>query len=337
MNRAGAGVLLAIAVLGMLSGGWVALKPHLRRQKLTLVSNVPAGPQADAFGRGVKLALEEHDFRAGGFRLDHTNLPSIFFPTPALGHASVRLPWIYPWLLPLQPPAGDSGLFRSSDPDVREGALAACRARAAGARSAYVIWDYAGLIPDHGGASFLLIDESSSDGFRRAARKDGISIAGEELLPRHDFEYRHLVARVTRWKTDVVYIDSPGQGGRLVRDLRAKGYRGRIRLSGRAVGADFFPVAGRAANGVEVTWGLVPPPPADFDARFRAWFGLPADPQAHFAYARARESLQAMRNTRDVKDVELALQAVLDPIVGEGPIGVFAARDGRFHLVEVTP
>ena len=352
MIRAGFGILVIVAVAGMLAGGGIALRPFLFRETVTLESFQADTPETAAFARGVRLALEEHEFRAGVFRVRHENVPptgprywSSYQPSPE--PHTVRFPPIsphyYPLYRPLSPrPDRDPGYFRRCTADPGEGERTAGWAMDGGIRSVYVLADQFDT-PDvplgySTGSTFQLV-KSAGSSFLRAASKTGLSIAGTEIVPQTDFEYRHLVARVARWKTDMVYVDAGGRGGRLVSDLRARGYRGRILLSSRSVACDFAQFAGRAAIGTYSTWAIEPPPPADFDAKHRARYGLPADPNSHSGYAETLAYLEAIghRSVRGAADLNNALQTMLDPIVDPDRFAVYACRAGRFELVTVLP
>ncbi len=355
MIRTGVGSLAVVAALGMLGGGAVAFRPFFFRETVTLRSELRDTPQAAAFSRGVRLALEEHGFRAGVFRIVHENQPPIgprawhgslgrFLEDPA----TVRFPPLDPHLPPLWPSSrrtdADPGFFRKAmSDDLREVEGGAEWAGKIGIKSLYVLADYPLTSSNYIVlANRITVPEQPCDRIAltlmNASRQRGLSIAGTERVPGGDFEYRHLVARVARWKTDMVYIDAEGQGARLVRDLRARDYRGRILLSSRSVPEDYFLVAGNA-KGVYSTWGIESPPPPGFDARFLARFGMAADPNAYRGYDQALAYLKAIeqKEVRTAANLEGALKAMLDPFVDCDRFAVYACLESRFDLVEVLP
>lgn len=355
VKRAGIGILAAVAVAGMLTGGGIALRPYLFRETVTLRSELSDGPGTDAFSRGVRIALEEHGYQAGVFRVRHENvsmspllLGRTFEPTPS---PSVLFPQRRTYLAPLHPAGrwraeNDPGYFRRATSDPREGELAARWAQEAGVQNAYVlavpfdpVVEISRYSPSYWHGNIGGFGPYPVSGFLRAGRKGGLQMVGTEPVPDGDFEYRHLVARVARWKTDMVYIDAEGQGARLARDLRTKGYRGRLLLSSRSVGDDFFAVAGNAANGVVTSWAVESPPPDDFDRRHRARFGTAADPHAYDGYEEAVRLLRAIgrRDVRNAADLERAFDPRLDPIVEPSKFALYAGREGRFDFVEVLP
>jgi len=246
-----AGILAIVAATGMAAGGAIAFRPFLFRETVTLRSELPDSPETAAFSRGVRLALEEHGFRAGVFRVVHENHPQRPYPWGSRGPQppplTVPIPRpgidLAPLHAPRSPrPEADPGFFRRRAADFRNGEFAAEWAKERGIRSVYRALDRAddttGVFPDdhprywHSNMG-MMYPNFTTWGLLVAGRRAGLSVAGSEAVPEGDFEYRHLVARVARWRTDLVYVDAEGEGARLARDLRAKGYRGRILLSSR--------------------------------------------------------------------------------------------------------
>ncbi len=341
MKRSGVAILAVVAALGMLGGGLFALRPYLLRETAVLRSELPDAPQTAAFARGVRLALEDHGFRAGAFSVEHANHPP-----------GGREPWgpLHVTFPPSAPPrlfrfSGRSEeYFRRRTTDRREGALAAAWALRQGVTSAHVVTDRTLVegvrITFPSGPTewsdqperFLPVSD-----FVHASKKAELSLVSSEVAAR-DAEHRELVSQVAYWKMALVYIDAEGEGARLVRALRAGGYEGRILLSSRSVADDFLQAAGPAADGVFSTWAIEPRPPATFEAKHRERFGVAADPNSYRGYLDAHSCIEAIAKSgaRTASDVRRALWDIPWSIPRDR-FAVYVCRDGGFDLVEVLP
>ncbi len=356
-GRSATSILLAAAALAMAGGGALGLRPFLFRQKIALVSMLPDTPEGREARRGVDLAIEENGFRAGRLHASHEAWPApagqaagspyVTLPGAPSLPGAVLIPGLHQLHLPRLEPDGPDR-FRAFQSKVEDGARAAKWAAAHGIRSVYVVTvpvpqtdfivESGGIIEtirldwpwswvDNPGPS---LDPGSA--FLEAARARGLSVAGAEPFPGDDVSRRRLAARAARWKTDLVYADVPGASGALVRDLRAKGHRGRIMLSARSVEPDFLKVAGRAANGVAFTAGVLPPPPPEFAVRYRARYGSDPTPYSHAGYLLCRHLLDALDRARasTPADVGRILGEIPAPAwILPAPGAVYSVREGR--------
>jgi hypothetical protein len=341
----------------MTGGAWVGLRGFVGRETMFLVTRLPRTPQGDELVRGARLALEENGSRAGALRVE----PLEFASRPGV-LSSIGFPISHVVLLDLDRLPGlirdGSGGFLVPLPGDEEGELAAEAAAALGARSAYL------LGPDPGWSSrpYLPISDfqdvvitswnffpsdplppSRAYRFLQAARLLGIEVAGVEPAPEEPGAYEALLDRVARWGTDVVYADVPGRGGRLVRDLRARGFRGRLFLTSASLESGFLDIAGRAAGGVYFISGLVPEPPEDFSRRYRARYGAAPGPYAYEGYRACRRVQDALdlaraRTLEEASGVLRKLDAAgpAESLFRAGP-ALFRVRGGRFERVEAGP
>jgi len=245
-------------------------------------------------------------------------------------------------------PTGRPTFVRLAAPDDLQGRAHVTLARARGERSAYVLYD---------GVDAYGIGAAS--GFRDAARKAGIAVAGFERWDPEAADYRALAGRVLRSGADGVFLGGyiVSNAGTLIRQMRA------------TLGPDvtlmategMFPVpvlrarAGEAAEGMLITLSSVPKerltgPGADFLAAFRRETSQdPCCYTIHVAQATGAllDAIAASDGSRaSVTDAMLGLR-VRDGIIGDFAfdengdvtpplVSVYRITDGQQKLFDVV-
>ncbi|MCP2326900.1 branched-chain amino acid transport system substrate-binding protein [Hamadaea flava] len=151
----------------------------------------------------------------------------------------------------------------------------------------------------HDGTSF---SESVAQGTREAARKPGseIEVISEAQISQGADHYDAVAARIKAAHGDLVFFTGYyAEAGKLIRDLRAAGYQGKVMLSDGGVNpAVFRGVDASAFNG---TYGVALPMPeflpdlAAWSAKYRAVAGHDAGPFTLQAYDAVQLAVNAIK------------------------------------------
>lgn len=198
----------------------------------------------------------------------------------------------------------------------------------------------------HDGTSFSETVAKSSE---EAARKPGsrVSVVEKIQLSQGADGYDSIAARITAAGGDIVfYTGYYAEAGKLIRDLRAAGYQGKIMLSDGGVNPALFRSLGPAA--FEGTYGVTAPMPqyqpglATWSAKYRAVAGHDPGPFTMQAYDSVRLAINAIQRagTVDRSAVRKALAAtqpgdihLLSGSAGFNPDGT--RRSDRFILLRI--
>jgi branched-chain amino acid transport system substrate-binding protein len=165
----------------------------------------------------------------------------------------------------------------------------------------------------HDGTSF---SESVADATREAARKpgSGVDVVGEVQLSQGADRYDGVAARIAAAGGDIVfYTGYYAEAGKLVRDLRAAGYEGKVMLSDGGVNSALFrgvdPAAFEGIYGVTVPMPEFEPGLAAWSAEYRELTGRDPGPFTMQAYDAVRLAINAIQRagTLDRSAVRKAL------------------------------
>jgi branched-chain amino acid transport system substrate-binding protein len=356
-----------------------------------------AAAQTGTIVNGIRLALEEAGGRAGSLRVDYEDWDDaspqrgdwdaaveaanadravrdpdvvVYIGTYNSGAAKVSIPKLnaasiamispantYPGFTkaglgePNEPavyrPSGRVNFFRVVPTDDLQGVRGAEWVRKLGGTSVYVLHDRE------------LYGKGIADIFKAHAGKIGLKVLGYEGIDSRAANYRSLAAKIAGLGPDWVYFGGTTQsnGGQLVKDLRAAGFRGRILVPDGCVENAFIASAGAAnAEGlVHATFGGLPPERlsgrgAEFYRRYRERFGAEPEVYAVYGYEGALVALDAIRRAGR-KDRAAILEAVARTRDFEGALGRwsfdengditlgtmsgFVVRDGAWSFLEI--
>jgi branched-chain amino acid transport system substrate-binding protein len=242
-------------------------------------------------------------------------------------------------------PSGRINYFRVVPADDLQGALGAEWALKLGVAAAFVIHDRE------------LYGKGIADIFKARAEELGIAVRGYEGIDTKASNYKALATKIKAQDVGLVYFGGTTQsnGGQLVKDLRAAGFRGKIMVPDGCVELAFIESSG-PENLFEAyaTFGGLPADKltgkgAEFVVRYRQRFNIEPEAYAVYGYEAARVGIEAVR--RAGKKDRLA---ILDEIAAtrdfDGALGAWSfdangdtslktmsgliVRDGKFDFAE---
>lgn len=347
-------ILGALILAGMVSTGFVLIRPRVDRPVLSMASLLPTqDPRAAEIANGVRLALGDHDERGGAFRVRYVALDrkdghaarealyleedapheflnssyaSLLAPAP-----DVILPGLGKSRLIVHP-ASDGGILVPL-PLAEDGRRAVQAIRVLGMKSLAVICCHTTWTSAVEGRFHSHVDpavDRAAQGFY-----DEVEIG---LLP-------HLTAvtgpdgdvePVLRNDPQIVYLDLPKQSAQLIHQLRERGFAREILVPAQHL----EPTAPLADGCLAILAHLTVP--SEFDRRYRSRFGTAPHPLARLGDRSARRFLEALDRTRAATpdDVKRAFADLgnSDPIVElAASTGVYRIRAGRFELLRTLP
>ena len=374
MRRGSYALIGLVAVAGMAAAAWILVGPHLRRETVTIVSLLPrtgsAKPQTDAIVLGIRLALDEHDHRAGRFRVKHEDwdysvaaggLNSTGATLDRLTRQAKGRPDILAVLGAyesastyriLQAHLVDEVPFVTISPGSTRGDLTDYPQRDGGLGGEFHPGRYffrtlpaqpmqgtlaarwakrQGMKRVHHYRSDRDHDLELLSAFRKEAELEGLTVTeSAEGYP------SEMARNQARERPDLVFLsgNDPQVAADVVGYLRLAGYRGKILLGSGSLEPLFLKELG---NGAEVyLTSLDAPPPPDFVRRA----GI-SNPHAYYGYLAAKAALQAISQA-DSKDRLQVIRACgrLPIFDSEGElaqpeVGLHRVVNGRFELVEV--
>lgn len=361
---AAAGIL---AAWGCGRGEAPAGDPGLVKIVSSLPRTGSAAAQTGTIVNGIRLALEEAGGRAGTFRVAYEDWDDaspqrgdwdpaveaanadravkdldvvVYIGTYNSGAAKVSIPKLnqaslamispantYPGFTrpglgePNEPgvyrPSGRINFFRVVPTDDLQGVRGAEWVKKLGGVSVFVVHDRE------------LYGKGIADLFKAYADKIGLKVLGYEGIDARAANYRSLAAKIAGLGPDWVYFGGTTQsnGGQLVKDLKAAGFRGRVLVPDGCVENAFIASAGAAnAEGVvHATFGGLPPDRlagrgAEFYRKYRERFHSEPEVYAVYGYECAQVALEAIRRAGR-KDRAAILQAVARTRDFEGALG----------------
>lgn len=373
MRRGSYALIGLVAVAGMAAAAWILVGPHLRRETVTIVSLLPRQgspkPQTDAIVQGIRLALDEHDHRAGRFKVRHEDW-DYFVAAGGLGSTSARAQELAHKAHQRRDVLALIGAYDSAS---------TCRILVFVGRQepcllispASTLWDltekeyrdgfFAGE-GDPGPALFRTIPARPVQGILAArwAKRQGMKRVhlyredrgrDSELLNAFREEARHEELAVTESaetcasemarlqaleRPDLVFLggNDPQVAADVVGYLRLAGYRGKVLLGSGELEPLLLKELDETA-GVYVTDSTAPPPP-DFARRAGT-----ADPYAYYGYLAAKAAIESIARADSKDRVEViracARLPMFDPRgeTAQPAVGLHRIVDGRFELVEV--
>ena len=220
-------------------------------------------------------------------------------------------------------PSGVRNYARVALADDLQGKAAALWAKELGVKRAFVLHDKE------------TYGKGIADQFETAARKNGIEIVGVEGIDPLANNYRPLIPKITGDKADMVYFGGITQNnaGQLVKDVKA-GSPDIVFMGPDGMYEDaFIEAAGKAADGVMITFGGVPPEQlkgdgAAFVKKFRKEHGELTAYTA-YAYDATGVALGAIERCAEGKGV--TRKCVVEELFGtkdySGALGTFSITE----------
>jgi branched-chain amino acid transport system substrate-binding protein len=242
-------------------------------------------------------------------------------------------------------PSGRINYFRVVPADDIQGPLGAEWAARLGVASTFVLHDRE------------LYGKGIADIFRARAEAVGLVVRGYEGIDTKASNYKALATKIKAQNVDLVYFGGTTQsnGGQLVKDLRASGFRGKIMVPDGCVELAFIESAS-PENLFETyaTFGGLPADRltgkgAEFVARYRERFKIEPEAYAVYGYEAARVAIEAVR-TAGKKDRLAILDAIAATRNFDGALGTWSfdangdtsletmsglvVKDGEFQFAE---
>jgi hypothetical protein len=333
MRRVGGWILVGVAVAAMAGGGWVALKPLLRRETLVVgFFRADAGrdPSNDALYSGAAFALEEAGGKAGGFHVvlvepkpTDAPLPGVWIGTSeALQQHGDHQP--RPFLVSLletlpRPVAGQLQIL----PGCAEvGRAAAAWSVSSGARRIF-------LLRERGSARSTRIAEAFEAAGKVAAQESLEATLGATGR-------RELVTRIMAAAPDLVFYsgeDAPyGTSEALFTELRTRGYAGTLIMADGDPEVSFLAVPSRVPDGT-LLLSPIGPPSASFAARYEPATKRHAGPHGWIGYLGMKAALEVIDRTGSTQIKDLRSTAARLP-ADAAPCALYVARDGKFVFLQ---
>ncbi|WP_331724405.1 branched-chain amino acid ABC transporter substrate-binding protein (plasmid) [Streptomyces longwoodensis] len=189
------------------------------------------------------------------------------------------------------------------------------------------------FIKESGSKSVALIDDNTSysaDITKRTdknLRADGVRVAEHQAVTAGESDYSGAVNAVLKAKADFVYWTGYYQeGGLLIKQLKAAGYRGRIMVADGSVDAKLIQIAGKHnAQGVFATMTQTPqtiPGGQSWVAKYKKKFGSEPGPYSTQAYDAVRVAAEAVKKagTTDGQALTAALEKTDGFKIFSGPL-----------------
>lgn len=164
----------------------------------------------------------------------------------------------------------------------------------------------------------------------------GVKVAGHQSVTAGESDYSGAVNAVMDSKADFVYWTGYYQeGGLLIKQLRAAGYKGRVMVADGSVDGKLIKIAGQKnAQGVFATMTQTPqtiPGGQGWVAKYKAKFGSEPGPYSTQAYDAVRVAAEAVRKagSTDGRAVTKALEQIDGFKIFSGPLKF---KIGRAHV-----
>jgi len=292
-------LLLSLLLLAGMLGTWA----QEQDQRIRIVSSLPltgsSRVQSETMVMGIKMALEEANYRAGPFTIEYSSWDDasaqagtwdpakekenasrasadpdvmVYIGTYNSGAAKISIPIVNQADLVMVSPANTysgltkAGLGERGEPDIYypNGIRSYCRVVPAD--------DLQGLAgawwaKELGASKVYILDDKELYGrglarvFEAAARQLDLEIVGQEGIDYKAQDFRAVVNKVRASGAELVYFGGITQNGagKLVKDLRGGGYEGYFMSPDGTKEEAFLRSAGPASEGCLVTLGGLPP------------------------------------------------------------------------------
>lgn len=321
--------------------------------------------QSETMVLGVKMALEEAGYKAGPFTIEYSSWDDasaqagtwdpakekdnasraaadpdvmVYIGTYNSGASKISIPIINQAnMVMVCPAASYSGLTKAGfgdqgEPDIYypngvrsfcrvvpaddiQGLAAAWWAQQLGLKSTYILDDKE------------LYGRGLASVFEEGCRRAGIEVLGREGIDSKAPDYRAVVNKVRATGTEMVYFGGITQNGagKLVKDLRAGGFKGTIMSPDATKEEAFIQAAGPASEGCLVTMGGLPP--EHMGEKAQAWYKAyrekyKTEPEAYaiYSYEAAKVALAGIAKA-GVKDRVKIRDTIMATANYEGLVG----------------
>jgi hypothetical protein len=322
MRHAGGWLLGVAAVLGMAAAGFLGLRPVLFR-KLIVVEFMDGSGWKPTQETGVRLAFEEHGFRAGPWKANPEFIDSILNPRPdshilTVAHSTHSWALLHPLFRKTVPSIDPNRLEVSPTLD----SLGAQTARWVGGKGLIRVF-----IP-----KYLGFGRGFDVGFHRQEGPAGLVCFSDRSEP----QGRSLVDWVLASSPDLVILASNAPD--IIEVLRERGFQGRFLLIDPSPYSQ-IPDASDV-DGTLVVSRFAPVPP-EFAAKFRASGGGVPAADDYLGYLTANLILDAIDRTGTIDPVALfrSIAQLPDFVQSSGistlPGALYVVKNGKYEFVEL--
>jgi len=309
MRRAGGWVLGVVAVAAMAGGTWLAFRPILNRETLSVYyERGERGPTDDAILSGLEFAVREAGGRAGGCALK--------LETKDAGNPSIRFRIFSSDAVLLEAriedPEGSEVRFRCFVEEERLVHSAAAWAAAAGNRSA------------------VLLDSSR---YQKEFEAAGLNVLGTTPFVNDPVI---MSERILRWKPDLVFYDGEKAPYHttfeLFDGLRKRGYQGTL------LTIDGEPTVSFLAAPTDVVEGTllvspIPPPSREFADVYEPATARHAGPHAWPGYLLGKAILGVINEAGSARGADL-ISACRGHPPRVYPSVLYQFKEGKFVFVQ---
>jgi len=334
MRRAGGWVLGIIAVAAMAAGAWMAFRPILKRETLTIqVSRGLRDPSSDALISGMTFGLNRAGNRAGGYhvRLQHSSVPGE--PNTRRYHPPLSINVGEPNLVTamvLVQHFGPENMMRTAElrvvPDMKDlGRAAAVWARETKAARITIL--------DDRETSTLEAKDDFIDTFDRLTEDLRVWTVGRTL----GMDQRSpALERVLATKPDlVVYAGESapyGHAFEIFDALRKKGYRGLLAITDSDPEVSYLAVPTEVVDGIFLL-STIGPPSKEFAEAYEPATGRHAGPHAWPGYLLMNAVIDLIDRSRSNKpeDLYAALTAKPESL---RPCALYQFKAGKFVFIQ---
>ncbi|XVX21884.1 branched-chain amino acid ABC transporter substrate-binding protein [Actinomycetota bacterium] len=339
-------------VLGMLtplSGSSAAIGPYMKNGAQLAVDEINAKGGVD--GRKLVLKVEDEacdpkTAAAGAAKLVSSNIDiSVggYCSSATLPTLSIFNKADIPMLIPA---ANSADLLKSKLPNV-------FLVNGTGIQQAAAAAEF---IKSEGAKAVALIDDNTSYSKDITTRTDedlkplGVSVVNKQSVTAGESDYSGAVTAINRAKADFVYWTGYYQeGGLLIKQLRAAGYKGKIMVADGSVDTKLVSIAGGSTGeGVFATMTQTPqtiPGGEEWVANYKKSFNAEPGPYSTQAYDAVRIAAEAVKNAKstDGAKVVQALEAIdgfeifsgklkftPEHTLSEGGFDILVVENGKF-------
>lgn len=308
---------ITLGMLTPLSGSSAAIGPYMKNGAQLAVDEINAA--GGVLGRQLKLVVEDEacdpkTAAAGAAKLVTAGTvvsvggycSSATLPTLSIfGKADIPM---------IIPAANSNDLVKDKLPNVflingtgaQQASAATAFMKSKGVKAAALVDDNTSYSKD---ITTRTAEDIKADG--------GLSVVSQQSVTAGESDYSAAVTAILRAKPDFVYWTGYYQeGGLLIKQLRAAGYKGDIMVADGSVDKQLVTIAGESnAQGVYATMTQTPqtiPGGAEWIAKYKQKFNADPGPYSPQAYDAVRVAAEAIKQAKSTKgaDVEKALEAM---------------------------
>jgi len=309
MRRAGGWILGVIVVAAMAGGTWLAFRPILNRETLTIYYKLgERGPTDDAILSGIEFAIREAGGRAGGC--------AVKLDTMDAGNPSIRFLIVPSDAVLLEArigdPEGSEVRFRCFVEEERLVHSAAAWAAATGTKNA------------------VLLDSSR---YKREFEASGLNVLGTTPVVNDPVLMSELILR---WKPDLVFYDGENAPYHTTFEifdgLRKRGYQGTLMTIDAEPTVSFLAAPTAVVEGTLLV-SPIPPPSREFADVYEPATARHAGPHAWPGYLLGKAVLGVINEAGSASIADL-ISACRSHPPRVYPCALYQYKEGKFVFVQ---